>query len=49
MIALISHVSKVMLKILQVMLQQYENIKMFKVDLENAEESEIKLTTSIGL
>ena len=29
------------------MLQQYENIKMFKVDLEKAEESEIKLTTSI--
>ena len=36
-----------MLKILQVMLQQYENIKMFKVDLGKAEESEIKLTTSI--
>ena len=36
-----------MLKILQVMLQQYENIKVFKVDLEKAEESEIKLTTSI--
>ena len=38
-----------MLKILQVMLQQYENIKMFKVDLGKAEESEIKLTTSIGI
>ena len=37
-----------MLKILQVMLQQYENIKVFKVDLEKAEESEIKLTTSVG-
>ena len=40
--------SKVMLKILQVRLQQYENIKMFKLDLEKAEEPEIKLTTSVG-
>ena len=45
-IALISHASKIMLKILQVRLQQYENIKMFKLDLEKAEEPEIKLPTS---
>ena len=50
-IALISHVSKVMLKILQASLQQYvnHNFKMFKLDLEKAEEPEIKLPTSIGL
>ena len=49
-IALISHASKVMLKILKVRLQQYtENFQMFKLDLENAEEPEIKLPTCVGL
>ena len=44
-IALISHASKVMLKILQSKLQQYVNceLQMFKLDLEKAEEPEIKL------
>ena len=43
-IALISHSGKVMLKILQARLQQYEtmNFKMFKLVLEKAEEQEIK-------
>ena len=45
-IALISHASKVMLKILQARLQQYMNFQMFKLVLEKAEESEIKLPTS---
>ena len=47
-IAFISHVSKVMLKILQSRLQQYENFQMFKLDLEKAEEPEIKLPASTG-
>ena len=56
-IALISHTSKVMLKILQARLQQYMNqmywklqqsFQMFKLVLEKAEEPEIKLPTSIG-
>ena len=49
-IALISHASKVMLKILQVRLQQYVTVKfyMFKLVLEKAEESEIKSPTSAG-
>ena len=49
-IALISHASKVMFKILQVRLQQYVNgnFQMFKLDLEKAEEPEIKLPTSVG-
>ena len=49
-IALISHSSKVMLKILQARLQQYKNceIQMFKLDLEKAEEAEIKLPTYTG-
>jgi len=47
-IALISHVSKVMLKILQARLQQYVNFQMFKLVLEKAEEPEIKLPTSTG-
>ena len=38
-IALISHASKVMLK---------KNFQMFKLDLEKAEEPEIKLPTSTG-
>ena len=47
-IAFISHTSKAMLKILQVRLQQYANFQMLKLDLEKAEEPEIKLSTSIG-
>ena len=48
-IALISHASIVMLKILQARLQQYMNFQMFKLDLEKAEEPEIKLPISVGL
>ena len=50
-IALISHTSKVMLKILQARLQPYMNHKLpiFKLVLEKAEEPEIKLPTSSGL
>ena len=42
-IALISHASKVMLKIIQARLQQYMNMnfQMIKLDLEKAEEPEI--------
>ena len=47
-IALISHASKVMLKILQARLQQYTNFLMFKLVLEKAKEPEIKLPTSVG-
>ena len=49
-IALISHASKVMFKILQVRLQQYVNgnFQMFKLDLEKVEEPEIKLPTPAG-
>ena len=49
-ISLISHASKVMLKILQPRLQQYVNVnfQMFKLDSEKAEKPEIKLPTSIG-
>ena len=49
-IALISHASKVMLKLLQARLQQYvtENFQMFKLDLGKSEEPEIKLPTSAG-
>ena len=49
-ISLISHASKVMLKILQAKLQQYVNhgLQMFKLDLEKAEEPEIKLPVSAG-
>ena len=48
-IALISHASKVMLKILQARFQQYMSceLHMFKLDLEKAEEPEIKLPTSL--
>ena len=42
------YTSKVMLKILQDRLQQYMNLQMFKLDLEKAEEPEIKLPTSTG-
>ena len=49
-IALISHDSKVMLKILQARLNSTwtKNFQMFKLDLEKAEEPEIKLTISVG-
>ena len=48
-IALILHSSKVMLKILQARLQQYMNVnfQMLKLDLEKAEEPEIKLSTFV--
>ena len=48
-IALISHASKVMIKILQTRLQQYMNrdSQMFKLVLEKAEEPEIKLPISV--
>ena len=46
-IALVSHASKVMLKILQARLQQYVNRELPDV-LEKAEEPEIKLPTSTG-
>ena len=49
-IALISHASKVMLKIFQARLQQYVNreFQMFKLYLEKAVEPEIKLPTFTG-
>ena len=49
-IALISHASKVMLKILKARLQQYwtVNFQMFKLVLEKAEEPEIKFPKSTG-
>ena len=49
-IALISHASKVILKILQARLQQYitVNFQTFKLDLEKAEEPETKLSTFVG-
>ena len=54
-IALISHTSKVMLKILQARLQQYVsralravNFQMFQLVLQKAEEPEIKLPMSAG-
>ena len=49
-IALISHASKVMLKILQGRLQQYVNYELpdVQAELEKAEEPEVKLLTSTG-
>ena len=49
-IVLISHASKIMLKILQARLQHNMsmNFQMFKLVLEKAEEPEIKLPTSAG-
>ena len=47
-IALISHTSKVMLKILQDSNMWTMNFLMFKLVLEKAEEPEIKLPTSAG-
>ena len=49
-IALISHASKVVFKILQARLQQYVNRELpdIQAGLEKAEESEVKLPTSVG-
>ena len=49
-LALISHASKVMLKILQARIQQYVNhdLPEVKLDLEKAEKPGIKLPTSTG-
>ena len=49
-IVLISHSSKLMLKILQASFNSTwtVNFQMFKLDLEKAEEPEIKLSTSTG-
>ena len=49
-IVLISHTSKVILKIIQARLQSMwtENFQMFKLNLEQTEEPEIKLPTSAG-
>ena len=49
-IALISHASKVMLKILQARLQQYVNLELPDVQavLEKSEEPEIKFPKSAG-
>ena len=50
MIVCISHTSQVMLNILQARLQQFvsQELQAFKLDLEKAEEPEIKLPTSVG-
>ena len=49
-ITLISHASQVMFKTIQARLQQYMNheLERFRLDLEKAEEPEIKLPTSVG-
>ena len=47
-VALISHASKVVIKILQARLQHYVNFEMFKLVLEKAEEPEFKLPRSAG-
>ena len=49
-LTLISHASKVMLKILQARLQQYMNQELpdVKAGFRKAEEPEIKFATSIG-
>ena len=49
-IVLISHASKLMLKILQVRLQQYVTgeLLMYKLGFKEAEEPGIKLPTSVG-
>ena len=46
-VALISHTSKIMLKILAQNSMQTVNFQIFKLDLEKAEEPEIKLSTSL--
>ena len=50
MIALISHASKVMLKVVQARLQQYMNHEYpdVQIGFRKAEEPEIKLPTSVG-
>ena len=50
-IALISHASKVMLKILQARLQQYlkHELPDVQAGFRKAEEPEIKMLTSVGL
>ena len=50
-VAFISHASKVMLKILQVRLQQYMNVnfQIFKLFLEKAEEPETKMLKNVSL
>ena len=49
-IVLISHASNVMLKILHARLQKCMNqeLQMYKLDLENAEEPEVQLPASVG-
>ena len=49
-VVLISHASKVVLKILQARLQHYVNreLQMYKLGLEKAEEPEIKLPALTG-
>ena len=49
-IALISHASKVMLKILQARINSTwtKNFQIYKLDLEKADEPEIKLPTSVA-
>ena len=49
-IALISHSSKVMLHILQARLHSTSTVsfQMFKLELENPDESKIRLPTSVG-
>ena len=49
-VALISHASKVMLRILQARFQQNMNCELLDVqaDLEKADEPEIKLSTFVG-
>ena len=51
MITLISHASKLVLKILQASYNSKwtVNFQMFKLDLEQAEKPEIKLPTPVGL
>ena len=53
MVALISHASKILLKILQASLWEYftwklKKVQIYTLDLQKAEEPEIKLPTSIG-
>ena len=47
-VALISHTSKLMLKILQARFQQYMNFQLIYFDLEKVGDPEIKLPTSVG-
>ena len=47
-VVIISHPSKIMLKILQARLQQYVNFQMYNLFLEKAEDPEVKLPTYTG-